>query len=151
MVAVVIAVGCTHHQTLAADGSPLEVGQWVTAHTRDGAEVEGVIVRGPLGGVRVRLHERRRRELELGELTALERESAGRGAVDGLLIGLATGVVLGAVLGAATYDDKSIVVHSAADAALLGAAFLGGIGGLVGTLGGAAGQATIDYQLPAQR
>ncbi len=66
-------------------------------------------------------------------------------------IGFATGAVLGAVLGAATYDDKSIVVHSRADAALLGVAFFGGIGGLVGTLVGAAGQATMDYELPAQR
>jgi len=147
----VLAAGCTHRQELAADGSPLEVGHAVTARPRAGGEVDGVIVKGPLGGYRVRL-ERPRRELELGELTSLRRESVGRGALDGLLIGLATGVVLGGVLGAATWDEDSYsVVHSRLEATLLGAAMLGGVGGLVGTAGGAAGQATYEYALPAQR
>src|SRR6185503_10060403 len=65
----VLAAGCTHREELAADGSPLEVGHAVTARPRAGGEVDGVIVKGPLGGYRVRL-ERPRRELELGELTS---------------------------------------------------------------------------------
>ncbi len=141
----VVAAGCTHHQQLAADGSPLEVGQTVTAHTRAGADVEGMIVKGPTGGYRVRL-ERPRRELELGELTSLRRESGARGAGDGFVIGFIAGAVLGGVVAIASWDDTDSQSYLA-----LGMLLAAGGGGLVGAAGGAAGQATYEYALPPQR
>jgi len=142
---LLIAAGCTHRQELAADGSPLEVGQTVTAHTRDGAEVDGVIVKGPLGGYRVRL-ERSHRELELGELTGLQSESVARGAGDGFVIGFVAGAVLGGVVAIASWDDSDSQSY------LVGGLLLATAGGgLVGAAGGAAGQATYEYALPAQR
>jgi hypothetical protein len=153
VMAAVVAGACTHHQQLSADGSPLEVGDHVDARTREGAVVPGMVVRGPLGGVRVRLSQRPLRELELGELSGVRRESVGRGALDGLLIGLATGAVAGAALAIGTWsdDDPGYVAHTETEAVALGAAVFGALGGLVGALGGAVGQATIYYAMPAQR
>lgn len=143
------AVACTHRGQLSADASELARGQEVAARTISGEEVEGTVVKGPLGGYRVRL-ERPRRELELSELRTISRESVPRGALDGLLIGAAMGVVAGALLGAGSYDGSSYVVDNRGESALLGAGILGGVGVLVGAAGGAAGGASLEYAVPAQ-
>jgi hypothetical protein len=143
------AAACAHRGRLSADASELERGQRVSARTVSGEDIEGTVVKGPLGGYRVRL-ERPRRELELSALRTISRESRPRGALDGLLIGGAVGVVAGALLGAGTYDGSDIVVHSRGDAALLGAGMLGGLGLLVGAAGGAVGGASLEYAVPAQ-
>ncbi|HEU5059350.1 MAG TPA: hypothetical protein VFU21_22610 [Kofleriaceae bacterium] len=149
LAALAVVLGCTHRARLSGDAAELSVGQRVTARTVAGDQVEGAIVKGPLGGYRVRLHDPRR-ELELGELRTISRESAARGALDGLLIGGAVGLVAGAVLGLATYDGSGYIVHNRGEATMLGAALLGGIGGLVGAAGGAAGGATLEYAVPAR-
>lgn len=151
-VAGLLALGmtaCTHRQQLSASGSELEVGDRVEARTTDGADVEGTIVQGPLGGYRVRVHQPRR-ELELTELETISRESAGRGAIDGLLIGLAAGAVFGAVVAVAAYDEDEppIVGPDSLEGSIaLGGLVWAGIGGLVGALGGAVGTATYEYEV----
>jgi hypothetical protein len=146
---VLFFLGCTHRGQLSADGAELAAGQVVSARTVAGAEVEGTVVKGPLGGYRLRL-ERPRRELELGELRTISRESVARGALDGLLIGGVIGALAGAVIAGATYDDSGYIVRSQGAATLFGAAVVGGVGGLVGAAGGAAGGATYEYAVPAR-
>lgn len=43
------AVACTHRGQLSADASELARGQAVSARTASGDEVEGTVVKGPLG------------------------------------------------------------------------------------------------------
>ena len=141
---------CTHRQQLPASGEGLDVGDQVAARTTGGEDVDGTIVKGPLGGYRVRVHQPRR-ELELTELKTISRKSAGRGALDGLLIGVAAGALFGAVLAGITYEEPGgFVADTRGEAILLNAAGWGGIGVLVGAIGGAVGEATYEYQLPAR-
>lgn len=145
---VLFFLGCTHRGQLSADGAELAAGQVVSAQTVSGAEVEGVVVKGPLGGYRIRLAQPRR-ELELGELRTVSRQSAARGALDGLLIGGAVGLLAGVLLGAAQ-DEPGYVAKTRGEAMLLGAAMVGGAGVVVGAAGGAVGGATYEYAMPAR-
>ena len=73
------------------------------------------------------------------EVTAVQFTHRGRGALEGLGIGLLSGAAVGALAGLASGDDDpGILAFTAEEKALLGGAFFGGIGGLLGLPFGAA-------------
>lgn len=94
------------------------------------------------------------RSVPTAEVVSIEFRNRLRGTIEGLGIGLVVGAGLGALLGAATYeepppDEWCFLACTPSDSAVLGAAFLGAGGTVLGGLIGLGRGHRIRYVTPA--
>jgi hypothetical protein len=142
------AVGCTTHKNIT-EAHEL-AGDEVTLQGQHGHRVTAVGVATP-GGIRF-YDKANGGMVPANEIVRIEDTSHGLGAVQGLGIGVGIGALTGALIGYSSGDDECsedswcILQFTAGEKAVLAGIALGGLGGLVGLVVGAAKGSTTIYE-----
>jgi hypothetical protein len=142
--------GCTHHKNIT-EAHEL-VGDEVVLEGQHGRQVTAVGVAGP-GGITF-YDKANGGMVPPNEIAMIKDTSHGRGALEGLGVGAGLGVLTGAAAGFASGDDECsdeefcILEFSAGEKAVIFGVLLGGIGGVLGLVVGAAKGSTTIYEHP---
>lgn len=143
------ATGCTNHKNIT-EAHEL-AGDEVTLQGQHGHRVTAVGVASP-GGITF-YDKANGGMVPSHEIVRIEETSHGRGAIQGLGAGAGIGALTGGLIGLASGDDDCsgedhgcILEFSAGEKAVILGIFLGGIGGLVGLVVGAAKGSTTIYE-----
>ncbi|MBA3499035.1 MAG: hypothetical protein H0T65_01595 [Deltaproteobacteria bacterium] len=146
-----VVAGCTHQKNIT-EAHEL-VGDEVVLEGQYGHQVTAVGVNTPAG---VTFYDKANGGMVPShEIVKIKDVSHGRGAIEGLGIGGGIGIVTGAVIGLASGDDECgddhggcFLAFSAGEKAMILGVVLGGLGGLVGLVVGAAKGSTTVYEHP---
>ena len=143
------AAGCTHHKNIT-EAHEL-AGDEVVLEGQYGHQVTAVGVRSPAG---ITFYDRANGGMvPHHEIVKIKDVSHGRGALEGIGIGGGIGILIGAGAGLASGDDECgdeshgcFLEFSAGEKAVIFGILLGGVGGVIGLVVGAAKGSTTIYE-----